>query len=1494
MTYDLSLLISAGVQPSTSIPFSNATTAWTSSVVVPSHSLMPSHTAERDTLESLVSSSTLRAYSGMKTSSLAGSKVETNSQAKSATDSAGRTGTSTAPNFSRLLPSSANPKGSLQSTTSSTFLHLSSDKIHCLPSSASLPESVRMISSASDKTWSQQNISDFTLRPTASGSITFSPKVTEVVYGKASSGPGTRAWLGTYARQSDQQSSTKVKLLGTDVDNGRTISSLRSHATAIPEFTGDTASRGVNITVLQSAIISSLNTTTSISQSPTLPATKSSESMLIQSGAVNSTLSNATPKNITTNFGIAANTAVVNATQHNATLTGGPLESSSSRNSTLSGPIVTNSTMHTLLKDNSTSSITFLNTLMPANSVANTTLPTPAPTSTWYIKDGNHSIAVNYKPLIATLKSRPHPTNSSLSAATTSQSLSCSGMVTINIQKLTKTITATTWLNETITLYGNASTPLPELIPPHPACTTTYLPFELHPPNNVPVTSTLLVTKKSPVVIRAPQTVGPIYNIPTTSAKAAVEQAPGSPHQPGTGGSNDGAQVDSPGQVQGQENDRDLSPGSAPQQQVYPEQKPAALPKFGEPNLPLTESGSDKVVPSSNQVHQGSEGQVSVGGDETTSGEQGTETGNKASKSDNGLTNTNHVPGSNVQRPDGEALENGGAESNRVQGTGSNGETSSNGGNIGAGGHLSDGGGGLGDVQAPSTGQASNNGPSTPGHQQDFRGSGGDGQRVNGNQGPQSDGQLLGGQTPDKGDQDDSYTTDSKGSPPATDQKTPVQSGPKGGVPSSAEPSKDGSNGSGEGSNSESSAPAGVGLVSPEGASQGQSGNANSATEQAVPNVAMIDNVPVSIGDSAIAVGSQTFSVGSPATTIIANGQPIVVGPSQIVASGTTVPIMAAITTPPTTSTMIGDVPVVLQPDDIMIGSQAFPHGSSAAFAIYNGQAYSWDAKQLVGPGGTMVAFPSATPTSPRITAGGQVFSVHSSTLRAPGTAIAIPSTSKASSFKYQGRSFTVNPSQLIAPERSITIPPITQPTRFVYHGETFSVDKSQFIGASATMPLSSGSGTVRYGTEVITIDQTHIVCPSTTITLSNVPQTGTTATPSAVTTGGLTFSLGPQAAVFGSTAYSFLPGQTPATVVDHGKTVTLGSKGVQFGDVFVPVPTNAPSPQSYSAVTQGALTFSIAPSAVILGGQTDYVEPSMIPIHTVIGGQTISIGDQGVGLASTTIPLPMAPPNYATVTEGHLTISVASSEVVVKGSTFAFGPDAPATMSLDGQKVIIGSDEVRFPGTTVDLPTGTSQAMPAAVTADGLVFSVGPTNAIIDGTSYAIGSGALPNTVLVGSETVRLGTNGVILPTTTIPPEQTPSAITADGLTFSADATEAIISGTAYAIGSEAIAKTIVIGTDTIGLGTKGIVLPSTTIAPWGNATQSYLSSAYGTASAIYSSLAASAVSAAPPPSGLPATEPQSTKTNVHQGAAPRSSVPDTFFLAALSGLFWSLLGLI
>ena len=651
-----------------------------------------------------------------------------------------------------------------------------------------------------------------------------------------------------------------------------------------------------------------------------------------------------------------------------------------------------------------------------------------------------------------------------------------------------------------------------------------------------------------------------------------------------------------------------------------------------------------------------------------------------------------------------------------------------------------------------------------------------------------------------------------------------------------------------------------------DGSLPGSYGGSNLGKEQYAPSAVTLGNIPVSIASDAVIVGSHTIDSGAFPTTIIVNSQAIAIRPSQIVAPGTTVPIHAVITPEPASSETVNGVPIALRSGDVVIGSETFHHGSSPTSVIYNGQTYAWDASQLSAPG-TVMAFPSADNLAPRVTAGGQTFSVYPSLLKVSGTTIPLPATPSASPFVYNGRTFSVNPSQLIVPDTNIPLPSPAKATPFTYNSHSFTIEASHLIAPSATIPLVSGSGVVTFDGQKLSIGALEIVGLSSTIPILNQIQAYDTAQLSAITTGGLTLSLGPAAAVIGSSTYSFSPGEASSVITNAGQAITLGPQGVKLGSIDLPVPSVT---HDFSAVTEGHLVFSVAPSAVVIGDHTDGISSDMTPITTVVDGQTISIGPQGVGLASVTIPLPTAKPSFSVFKDGGLTFSIAPTAAVIDGNTIPIGPNnAPVTMMVDGRKVSVGLDGINLQGTTVDFPILHASQTPLAVTADGITFSVGASAAVVQGTTYAIGSGASSKTVLMGSEPVIFGSSGVVLPSTTIAPEQTPTAMTAEGLTFSADSTQAAINGTTYAIGSGAPAQTLVAGSETIRLGPNGIMLPSTTIHPGIDTSGSPSSLAFETSSAPLTPVNVTT---------SPSSSPEITgkkKAGAESGAGPSAQVP-------------------
>ena len=120
---------------------------------------------------------------------------------------------------------------------------------------------------------------------------------------------------------------------------------------------------------------------------------------------------------------------------------------------------------------------------------------------------------------------------------------------------------------------------------------------------------------------------------------------------------------------------------------------------------------------------------------------------------------------------------------------------------------------------------------------------------------------------------------------------------------------------------------------------------------------------------------------------------------------------------------------------------------------------------------------------------------------------------------------------------------------------------------------------------------------------------------------------------------------------------------------------------------------------------------------------------------------------------------------------------------------------------------------------APGVVAHVEGSTAVIEGTTYRIGSGATPTTITVDGVPIGIGPAGVILPSTTVAANAVTNAPmvveSAAGITFSIDQSEVVIEGTTYRIGSGAPTVTTEIDGETVSIGPGGVGLKSTTLRP-------------------------------------------------------------------------------
>ncbi|KAL6243975.1 hypothetical protein RBB50_008844 [Rhinocladiella similis] len=194
------------------------------------------------------------------------------------------------------------------------------------------------------------------------------------------------------------------------------------------------------------------------------------------------------------------------------------------------------------------------------------------------------------------------------------------------------------------------------------------------------------------------------------------------------------------------------------------------------------------------------------------------------------------------------------------------------------------------------------------------------------------------------------------------------------------------------------------------------------------------------------------------------------------------------------------------------------------------------------------------------------------------------------------------------------------------------------------------------------------------------------------------------------------------------------------------------------------------------------------------------------------------------TTTIDNIPIVVSASRVIIGTQTVDIPRSSSTVVQAGGNAFTVRPSIIVAPTATITLaPAQQNNAatVPPATTTfttaiGGLTITVGPTVAIISGTTYRIGENAPATTISVHGTKISIGSEGIGLPSTTIFPGGSPFVVvSAEGWTFSLDESQAVFSGTTYRIGSNAPQVTTTVASDSISFGPGGIGLKSTTILP-------------------------------------------------------------------------------
>ena len=402
------------------------------------------------------------------------------------------------------------------------------------------------------------------------------------------------------------------------------------------------------------------------------------------------------------------------------------------------------------------------------------------------------------------------------------------------------------------------------------------------------------------------------------------------------------------------------------------------------------------------------------------------------------------------------------------------------------------------------------------------------------------------------------------------------------------------------------------------------------------------------------------------------------------------------------------------------------------------------------------------------------------------------PSGNPNSPIQYTSKSIQATP----APELSVVFPPTEQassrPSQTSGVGKvlptnlspsTNQASKAVYVnGQEITQggaSITENGKTVAYSSGSLYIDSSAMALPSVSNQVSDIP----------VISNGLTFSVIPQPDHTPSPSSSSSILTIQNSFVASASVSQLHTKSQSFvaGGASITISgTSVTSAPTATALVTGSSTESFSPEssfpAIVIGNQkltANSAGQYLVASQTLIPGSLVTISGipvsllpslSGIMIGSTTSSLSTSLQVAPTLTLGSsvYTANIVSA-VTVNGQTLSPGSEITISgtrISLDtkGGAHTIGTDtQTAGLGALIMSAMGGTGASTTAsmnlsilptlspLTADNLTLSLDVTKMMLSGTTYSVGLGATPTTVIVGNKTLKVGPSGVVFPSTTI-----------------------------------------------------------------------------------------------------------------------------------------------
>jgi hypothetical protein len=239
---------------------------------------------------------------------------------------------------------------------------------------------------------------------------------------------------------------------------------------------------------------------------------------------------------------------------------------------------------------------------------------------------------------------------------------------------------------------------------------------------------------------------------------------------------------------------------------------------------------------------------------------------------------------------------------------------------------------------------------------------------------------------------------------------------------------------------------------------------------------------------------------------------------------------------------------------------------------------------------------------------------------------------------------FIINPTQVEGVGATVTRPPsgssggvaVPSPTRTTIGAISVGIEGSSVTLDSTLFTIGPTPTTVVVRDQTITLGPGGIIFPSQTLGGIVFPSQ-TLVIPAAQDTTRLVFgaelitAIGSDIVAIDGTTTTYGPGSSTVTEVIDGETVLIGPSGIVAHDQTYGG-SNAASTDTQFAVVGGATISQVGPTVVVIQGVTYTLNPlaagqrtGQTPITTVVGGETITIGPEGVVISTWTLASPYA-----------------------------------------------------------------------------------------------------------------------------------------------------------------------------------------------------------------------------------------------------------------------------